>query len=75
MKIQRLYFNWRQIGSTQEKDGAGEDWDRFTVGEKGVIEIEENFVEAIPNYTVHFEDGNYTKIFNPNQVEYFAVKE
>lgn len=72
VKIKVLYYNWRQVGSIQDRDGAGEDWDRFTVGEKGVVLIEELFFEAIPNYTVHFEDDSYIKIFNPNQVEYFA---
>jgi hypothetical protein len=72
MKIRTLYYNWRQIGSVQDRNGAGEDWDRFMLGEKGVVLIEELFFEDIPNYTVHFEDGNYTKVFNPNQVEYFA---
>lgn len=72
MKISTLYYNWRQIGSVQDRNGAGEDWDRFMVGEKGVVLIEELFFEAISNYTVHFEDGSYTKVFNPNQVDYFA---
>jgi hypothetical protein len=74
-KIKTLYYNWRQVGSTQERDGAGEDWERFTLGEKGVVLIEELFFEAIPNYCVHFEDGSYTKVFNPNQAIYFSAKE
>ena len=40
-KIKSVSYNWRQVGSTQDRDGAGEDWDRFTVGERGVILIEE----------------------------------
>ena len=70
MKIKQIHFNWRQVGSVQDRDGAGEDYDKYVVGEKGVVEIEENFMEAIPNYTVHFENGNYVKIFDPNFVKY-----
>ena len=40
----------------------------------GVIEIEELFFEALPNYTVHFENGNYVKIFDPNYVEYLPFE-
>ena len=51
-------------------DRTGENYNRYTLGVGGVIEIEELFFEALPNYTVHFENGNYIKIFNPNFVEY-----
>ena len=71
MKIKQIDFNWRQVGSVQDRDGAGEDFNRYTLGVGGVVEIEENFMEALPNYTVHFQSGNYIKIFNPNFVEYF----
>ncbi len=70
MKIKVLYANWRQVGSVQDRDGSGEDYDKYEVGKNGVVEIEELFSEAIPNYTVHYENNNYTKIFNPNHVEY-----
>jgi hypothetical protein len=70
MIIKTIYHNWRQVGSTIDRDGAGEDYEKYEVGVKGVVEIEENFMEAIPNYTVHFEDDSYIKLFNPNQVEY-----
>lgn len=70
MKIKQIHFNWRQVGSVQDRDGVGEDYDKYEVGVRDVIEIEELFFEAIPNYTVHFKNGNYVKIFNPNFVEY-----
>ena len=70
MKIKQIDFNWRQVGSVQDRDGAGGDYNRYTLGVGGVVEIEENFMEVIPNYTIHFENGNYVKIFNPNFVEY-----
>ena len=70
MKIKQIDFNWRQEGSVQDRDGVGEDYHRYALGINGVVEIEENFMEALPNYTVHFENGNYVKIFNPNFVEY-----
>ena len=70
MKIKQIHFNWRQEGSVQDTNGAGENYNRYTLGVGGVIEIEELFFEALPNYTVHFENGNYIKIFDPNFVEY-----
>ena len=70
MKIKQIDFNWRQEGSVQDANGAGENYNRYTLGVGGVIEIEELFFEALPNYTVHFENGNYVKIFDPNFVEY-----
>ena len=70
MKIKQIDFNWRQEGSVQDTNGAGENYNRYTLGVGGVIEIEELFFEALPNYTVHFENGNYIKIFDPNFVEY-----
>ena len=69
-KVKLIIFNWRQVGSTQDRDGAGEDYEKYEVGVRDVIEIEELFFEALPNYTVHFENGNYVKIFDPNFVEY-----
>ena len=75
MKIKQIHFNWRQVGSVQDRDGAGEDYDKYEVGVGGVIEIEELFFEALPNYTVHFENGNYVKIFDPNYVEYLPFEE
>jgi hypothetical protein len=70
MKIKQIDFNWRQEGSVQDSNGAGENYNRYTLGVGGVVVIEELFFEALPNYTVHFENGNYVKIFNPNFVEY-----
>ena len=77
-KIKSVSYNWRQVGSTQDRDGAGEDWDRFTVGERGVILIEEFLSQGsgdLTNYLVHIEDKSSFRIFNPNFVEYFPYEE
>lgn len=29
MKIKQIHFNWRQVGSVQDRDGAGEDYDKY----------------------------------------------
>lgn len=74
-KVKSVTFNWHQAGSTVDRDGAGENWERVTVGERGV----ELITEYIPtnegekwNYLVEMLDGTKTRIFNPNFVEYFA---
>lgn len=71
MKVKKLKYNWHQVGSTADRDGAGEDWSWFEVGEKGVITIIENEPKnGMPlNYLVFFEDSQ-VRIFNPNYVEY-----
>lgn len=72
-KVKLLDFNWRQIGSVQDRDGAGEDYTRVLVGEKGVVSIEENEPHngmQLWNYVVNYEDGKQMRIFNPNYVEY-----
>lgn len=71
MKVKKIKYNWRQVGSTIDRDGAGEDYDWFEVGQKGVIEIMEiEPVDGMPlNYLVILESGAI-KIFNPNIVEY-----
>lgn len=74
MKVKSVKYNWRQVGSTETRDGAGDDWECFTVGEKGVIEIEENAPHngmELWNYVVSLEDGTIYRIFNPNFVEFF----
>jgi hypothetical protein len=74
MKVKSVRYNWRQVGSTIDRDGAGDDWERFTVGEKGVTSIEENEPcngMQLWNYVVHLEDGIVYRIFNPNFIEYF----
>lgn len=78
MKVRELKYNWRQAGSTIDRDGAGEDYDSFTVGEKGVILIEENEPfngMQLWNYIIHFQDNSKVRIFNPNFVEYFPDNE
>jgi hypothetical protein len=73
-KVKSVSYNWRQVGSTIDRDGAGDDCERFTVGEKGVVDI----VEHQPGggmdlwyYGVYMEDGRYYRIFNPNVVEFY----
>jgi len=70
--IKSVKYNWRQVGSTIDRDGAGEDYDTVTVGMRGVVLIEE-FQEGGWNYVAHLEDGTYFRIFNPNFVEYFNL--
>ncbi len=72
MKVKKVKYNWHQVGSTADRDGAGEDWSWFEVGEKGVIEIQEWLpCDNIPLcYLAIFEDGKKIRVFNPNYVEY-----
>jgi len=71
MKVKKLKYNWRQVGSTSDRDGAGEDYDVFEVGKNGVIEIQEWLPGGdIPMcYTAILED-KVIRVFNPNIVEY-----
>jgi hypothetical protein len=74
-KVKSVKYNWRQVGSTVECDGAGDDWERFTVGENGVTSIQENEPHngmQLWNYVVELENGTTYRIFNPNFVEYFG---
>ena len=78
MKIKQIHFNWRQVGSTQDRDGAGEDYEKYEVGIRNVIEIEEFLAPKwgnLTSYVVHFEDGRAVRVFNPNYVEYFPFEE
>ena len=73
-QVKSLKYNWRQAGSTVDRDGAGEDYDAFTVGLNGVLSIEENAPcngMELWNYVVNLENGTTYRIFNPNFVEYF----
>jgi len=72
MKVKKLKYNWHQVGSTESRDGAGEDYDWFEVGQNGVVTIQEWLPSTdIPlNYLAVFEDGRQIRIFNPNIVEY-----
>jgi len=74
-QVKSVMYNWRQAGSVVDRDGAGEDFDRVTVGEKGVKSIEENEPHngnQLWNYVVELENRGSYRIFNPNFVEYFA---
>lgn len=77
MKVKQITFNWFQRGSTSDRDGAGEDYDFYEVGRKGVVEIIENephngFQKW--NYVIKCEDGSTYRVFNPNWIEYFKTK-
>lgn len=74
MKVKEIIYNWFQCGSVQDRDGAGENWSRVTVGVNGVVDI----VEYLPqgegdriSYVVTYNDGRVIRLFNPNTVEYF----
>ena len=75
MKVKKIKYNWRQAGSTIDRDGASEDYDYFTVGDSGVLSIEENIPcngLEIWNYVVTLGNGKVYRVFNINFVEYFA---
>ena len=75
MKVKSIKYNWHQVGSVQDRDGIGENWERFTVGEKGVKSIKENEPHngmQVWNYVVELEDKTKFRIFKPNIVEYFS---
>jgi hypothetical protein len=75
--VKSVTFNWHQAGSTMDRDGAGENFDRSEVGKNGVTEIIENVPMngmQLWNYEVHDETGIKTRIFNPNFVEYYTPK-
>jgi len=72
--VKRLRYNWRAVGSTVDRDGAGDDCDYFEVGRDDVKSI----VENIPNNGMEFwnffvtkTDGSKFRVFNPNFIEYF----
>lgn len=76
MKVKEVIYNWFQCGSVQDRDGAGENWSRVTVGDNGVVDI----VEYLPqgegdriSYVVTYNDGRVIRLFNPNIVEYFSI--
>ena len=69
-KVIKLKYNWRQTNWDGE---AGEDYDVFEIGQKGVISIEENEIQCYHYafwFLIKFEDGTEQKVFNPNQVFY-----
>ncbi|HEY5588566.1 MAG TPA: hypothetical protein VIK86_06390 [Candidatus Paceibacterota bacterium] len=75
MKIKQIVYNWFQCGSIQDKDGAGEDWSRITVGDE-VIEIIEHMAQGEGDktyYLIKYKDGRALAIFNPNTVEYINL--
>jgi len=73
-KVKLIMFNWRQVGSIQDRDGAGENYDKFEVGVSGITEIQENEPcngMQLWNYIAVHEDGRSFRVFNPNFIEYF----
>ena len=74
-KVMSVDFNWRQVGSVQDKNGAGEDYERITVGIGGIVSIEEQITETgIINYLAVYDDGTSTRYLNPNKVRYKAIE-
>lgn len=74
-QVKSVTYNWHQAGSVQNRDGAGEDYAKYTVGFECVVSIQENEPtngNQVWNYVVTFEDGGSCRIFNPNFVEYFS---
>jgi len=75
MRVKKVKYNWRQAGSTIDRDGAGEDYDSVTVGENDVTSIQENEPHnrvQVWNYIVYKKGQPSFRIFNPNFVEYFS---
>jgi hypothetical protein len=73
-KVKSVTYNWHQPGSVNDRDGAGDNWERFTVGEKGVNFIRENIPKnstELWNYEIYVDHKYTYRIFNPNFVEYF----
>ena len=74
MKVRKIYYNWHQVGSVQDRDGCGEDWEEHEIG-KGVDRIEEHRPSGEGDkwfYDVFVGERLMTRIFNINQVEYVS---
>jgi hypothetical protein len=73
-KVKLVQYNWHQVGSTSDIDGAGENYEKVELGKNGVLSItEENHIYGVDclNYLIEKEDGFSFRILNPNLVEYF----
>lgn len=68
MKVKSIKYNWHQVGSLSDRDGAGENYEFAAVGEKDICAIDENLDGT---YVVRFDNGIARRVFNPNVVEYF----
>lgn len=76
MRVKEVVYNWYQAGSTIDIVGAGEYWEKVTVGSNGVSEILEHLPQGEGDrlrYLVKYNDGKAIMIFNPNTVEYFKT--
>ncbi len=75
-KITELNYNWRQCG--EAGDQRGEDYDYVKVGVNGVksieIDVPGETYRGPDSYFVEYDDGEATRIYNPNQV-FYAAKE
>ncbi len=73
VEIKRLSCNWRQeLQKAGDVVCGGAECDVFEVGKDGV----EKIMSSGPRqYTVMFDDGRMTEIYNPNKAEYFPVDE
>jgi hypothetical protein len=77
MRVKSVTVNWHQSGSIGEGYTAGCNYDWFEVGRNGVTEIIENAPTngmELWNFVIRYEDGKTFRVFNPNEVEYFANK-
>jgi len=77
MRVKSVTVNWHQVGSVTDRDGVGENYDLYEVGRNGVTEIIENAPTngmELWNFVIRYEDGKTFRVFNPNEVEYFANK-
>lgn len=77
-KVKSVVFNWRQVGSVQDRNGAGEDYDKVEIGVKDVVFIEEFLAPEwgnLTSYKVHLKDKSSFRVFNPNLVQYFPYLE
>lgn len=75
MKVKKLLFNWHQVGSSTDNDGAGEDYSVYEVGKNNITDIVENEPHNGMqkwNYMIKTKGGIICRVFNPNYVEYFT---
>lgn len=74
MKVRKLIFNWHQVGSTEQRDGAGEDYEFYELGRNGCVSIMEHTTNNVFSYTIIVESKNNEiqtyRVFNPNHIEY-----
>lgn len=69
--IKSIRYNWRQVGTTQDREGCGDDYELYVVGRNNVLKIVEQ-LPAGPTYphccVVSFLDGHQERIMNINAI-------